>query len=351
MESIRKPGQHGLIRRDTPVDAAIHEGLRRTGLTLHEACRAAGVSRNTVYRWREGKGTYWRPLTRFAETIDAPSLFELVPCRGGPRVILNCPTCGRERVRSSGYIEHRQRGEGRFQGIVIEGGRAQWLCKPCLDSDKAHAMQTARRRRIVKKHGRQGLHKHLAQMRGARLKPATGRRGPKSVQAVWNQSIGQIRPTHAGHFGLCSACGYLTFAHDAQGYTEKGPDRHNICPHRARQRGRRFTSGELAAAFGFAVRHLIRGEPIGRSSEEGGQGLAAEAGLDEETVRHRISRFLDLLPPDDRGGQPLARWAKALRWARGRRELHAWARLVDWPWTRVLRQLSTISGRRRAVIN
>gem|GEM_PF-4578524 len=75
-------------------------------------------------------------------------------------------------------------------------------------------------------------------------------------------------------------------------------------------------------SFILSVRHLLGGEDIGRHTPKGfHQGnLASEFHLAPQTIRVRISNFIELLPEDAVASKRLKVWSNALReaWA----ELH-----------------------------
>ena len=162
-----RPGQHGLYRRETPVDQAIQAGLRRAGLTLEQAYRAAKVNHSTIARWRGGGAANWPTLKRFADAILATELFDLVPCSGRP-VALSCPHCSRERVFPL-YTIRSEQARGHLKGIVTKNGRGVADCASCTAVDKAYAMATATRARIIKKRGHKGLSERGRRARRARL--------------------------------------------------------------------------------------------------------------------------------------------------------------------------------------
>ena len=60
------------------------------------------------------------------------------------------------------------------------------------------------------------------------------------------------------------------------------------------------------------MRHILRGEQIGEEEKDGGNGLAAYAGLSQDAVENRIQSFLRRLPTDGLGGRRLVLWANAL---------------------------------------
>ena len=165
-----------------------------------------------------------------------------------------------------------------------------------------------------------------------------GRRVAAVRAKVWSAaershlSAATIKPRQVGKVGICRICGYITYCAEPTSKRRPG-ETHSECLWKYRREhqqsighpvyprrpgGRRPSSKDLADTFEIAVRHLLRGEDIGRSEWEGGKGLAAEFNLSRDAVIERINIFVTRLPSDGRGGQKLARWARALREAKAR---------------------------------
>lgn len=291
-------------------------------------------------------------LEHFADVLNAPELVDLIPQH---QITLTCRWCPK-RVEGPPWWFRRAQKIGGYQSAEIdwELRKGTFTCTGC-----ASAQATARNgnvviSRMIKKGGRRLVRDWFLKRRQLPRPPSwAGRK--VTPEAKWLRSISLISPRPRGRWADCRICGFLL--HHPREQPEGPVAAHAVClqmrptspRHSARlpiPAGRRLRPDEIAVAFALAVGHLIKGEDIGGSREEGGTGLAAWFGLERRTAHNRVSRLLELLPPDDRGDEQLARWAKALRWAKCYRDLQRWAKSNGWPWRHVLTRLRQLSPRR-----
>lgn len=331
---------------------AVERACARAGIELGEAAHLGRVRLKTLSRWTETDvDVDRRPLSRVVNALNAPELYDVIPSRWY-RYELTCRRCSQTVSRPLGRIKRYTHDPALNEAC----GTGLYTCQPCLRPELGFTAIRARWQRITKRGGAQ-LRRKVVLARldtsGLALGPATNKGRPLTPEHRWKTAIGLIRLRPSGQFGRCRICHYWTYVAVA-GYPHQA-DTHAVClsEHRHnegfstypnRSRGRQLNSGELAVSFALAVAHLIKGYDVGRTKEEGGRGLAASLGVDENTVHYRIGRLLKTLPPDDRGDHRLAFWGRALRWAKSHRDLQAWANSNGWRWSRVLSQLRRLAN-------
>ena len=327
----------------TPFGQALRKALTRAVRTLADACREAQINDKTVYGWASGDHVPWREdLLRLVAVLDAPELLVFFRPRWR-RISVSCLECGGIENYTPSYLRICMK-KGLHPGLIIdwEHGKGTYpQCAKCTWQLLGKDSWVARKmRRLRRKKGPKAV-REIGRRLGSNI-PSEDRKDyeERRIAAVrakvwsegerWHLSVSRIKSTQAGRFGICRICPYITYSVGPNSvrrpgetnrecllqYRRKHQDRFGpIYP--PRPRGRRPSTTELADTFEMAVRHLLRGEDVGRW--EGGKGLAADFGLPHRTINERINTFLARLPPNGRGGKKLTLWAKALKEAKARR--------------------------------
>ena len=318
-----------------PFEATLTVALECKGLSREEVCRLIGIHIATLQNWirtnelpqRHGKLTR---IKRLAEVLDCPALVPDVKLK--PRqIVMTCTTLGCEVTLTCKPEQIRatlRKGYHPEAVVDFNSGLGTYRCAICSQRNNMKNIH----RKMVKKHGRKWFHEK-AEENFASLTEDRRNEGLRKAQESHvgialsekhrlNLTAAKLSPKPSGKFGICRVCGLLTF----RGQDDRPTETHRPCldgwlserglfardAYPPRGRGRLLSHSELAISYEICVRHLLRGEPIGKYDGGVEEGLAGVFKKSRRTMIQRIQSFLKYLPIDGRGSARLHRWSKAL---------------------------------------
>ena len=255
-----------------------------------------------------------------------------------PIITMRCDQCeGVKDFKTSELRNEIRRGGRPGASVDYQTGVGTYpQCGACVKTARGKALI----RRLTRRKGRAALvagGQRLAALRTPEQQAEAGRKAHAARrgthltgQQKLNIASGEMQPRLAERLDACRVCRGITCTERHRGQKRLGQT-HLICLQQYQRKhqgsrvgrtvraayppppkGRPLSSEYLASSYEICVRHLIRGETIGKAALDGGTGLAAEFGLERRSIRDRIKAFLKRLPTDGIGGKRLAHRADIL---------------------------------------